>query len=120
MASMIKWLSKVNPSLKGLYPKPDDPFLPDPNLETSDKEARACSSANEAISEGNSPSSCGKRSPYQRYDDEQRAAMAKYADLHGLTAASRHFSVQLGRHVAYTTIQSIQRQYRKKLKTACL
>ena len=45
MASMIKWLLKVNPSLKGLYPKPDDPFLPDPNLESSGKEARACSSA---------------------------------------------------------------------------
>ena len=44
------------------------------------------------------------RLQYQQYDSELRASIARYADLHGLQAASRHFSSKLGHNVPYTTI----------------
>ena len=44
---------------------------------------------------------------------EERAKMARYADVHGLQAAAKHFSAKLGRNIPYTTIQSIRNEYRR-------
>lgn len=59
-----------------------------------------------------------KRGPYIRYSQEQRLEMARYAALHGVTAASRHFSKEYGKNVSYTTIQSLMPQYKAKIKVA--
>ena len=41
---------------------------------------------------------------YRQYGSQLRASMARYSDLYGLQAASRHFSSKLGHKVPYTTI----------------
>ena len=46
---------------------------------------------------------------------EERAKMARYADVHGLQAAAKHFSAKLGRNIPYTTIQSKKKSRRQNL-----
>ena len=118
MSSLLNWLSKANPALCGAYKEPKYPFLSNPNEETTDKNAAACAAASEEIvkivkvGEG----SRKRRGQYKAYDHEQRAKMAKYASQHGLMAASRYFSSGFGHNVPYTSIQSMLKEYRGRLK----
>ena len=120
---MIKWLGTlpVNAHLKGQFPKPSTLGLPDPNQEKNPADAGICFAANNAIddavrADAAQPKSKKKRGPYHRYDADLRARMAKFANMHGLTRASKHFTAELGHEVTYTTIQSIQRQFKMKLQ----
>ena len=106
--SILSWLSKA----KRTYQEPKLPGLRDPNECSSPADAKQCESANEEISTcvREKSKETRKRGPYTRYTPEQRLEMARYAALHGVTAASRHFSKEYGKNVRYTTIQSLMPQ----------
>ena len=119
--SLVKWLGIANPKLKGQFAKPSTPGLPDPNREKNPADAALCSAANDAIDDAmqdvaGTPAKRKKRGLYHRYDAELRCRMAKFSNLHGVVKASRHFSTELGHEVSYTSIQSMQRQFRGKLQ----
>ena len=81
-----------NPKLVDKFEQPKLPGLPDPNNAATPTEGSSCKAANkeiESVFRKSSPSS-SKRGPYARYSPEERLAMAKYASLHALAAASRH------------------------------
>ena len=116
---MYKWLAKANPHLEGRYEKPKLPGLPDPNSETSDCAARSFERANEAVTAElmqGGESARKKRGKYHEYDAESRAKMAKYACDNGVVKAARHFSEALGHPVNKSTIQSIQKKYKRTLQ----
>ena len=59
--SLISWLAKRNPQLRGSWPSPQVPGIPNPNEENTQEEARLCAAANKAIEEtviGDSAESC--------------------------------------------------------------
>ena len=99
------------------FEQPKLPGLSDPNNAATPTEGNSCEAANKEIVSvvRKSSASCSKRGPYARYSPEERFAMAKYASLHGLAAASRHFSEKFGSNVNYTTVQSMVAQYKKNL-----
>ena len=93
--SLLSWLKKGS---KSSLEVPNYPGLPNLNDEVNEEQALACESANKQIQEemwntSTPPASKKKRTTYNKYDRKTRAHMAKYADLHGLTAAARHFSM---------------------------
>ena len=55
---------------------------------------------------------------YGFYSEILRAKIAKYANEHGLSAASRHFSKELDRRVPITTVETFRNTYRKEI-AAC-
>lgn len=112
--SLLSWLSKG----KRTYREPQLPGLPDPNECPAPVDAVQCEAANEQISTSVREKSkeTRKRGPYTRYTPEQRLEMARFAALHGVVAASRHFSKEYGKKVTYTTIQSLVPQYKAKVK----
>ena len=108
MTSLLKWLRKANPTLRGELPTPRTAGLPDPNVEETETDAAACASANAETDASMCETAANKskriRLQYRQYSSEMCASMARYADLHRLQAASRHFSSKLGHKVQYTTI----------------
>jgi hypothetical protein len=124
--SLLQWLKKPSQAdgsnTSRQFSKPRTLGLPDPNKEKTKDDAAICAAANAAIekdlqSTADSKLKRGKRGCYHRYDDKTRANMAKYANEHGLKAASVHFSGLLGHNVSYTTIQSIQKHFKRQLTT---
>ena len=94
MSGLLKWLSTANPRLKGEHPRPTTFGLPDPNEETSNN-AGPCASANAEIDKAWSEiddkrGSRKRRGEYGHYSGEERAKMARYADVHGLQAAEKN------------------------------
>ena len=57
-----------------------------------------------------------KRGSYHQYDGETCVKIARYACEHGQTAAVRHFSKVLEHPITQSTIQSMVKSMRKKLK----
>ena len=46
-----------------------------------------------------------------RYDEATRMRIVEYAQLHGVSAASRHFSSELGAPVSESTIRSMKEKH---------
>ena len=122
MSTLWSWLKKSNPSLGGEYPKPKSPFLPDPNLEKTSADRVTCASANAEIEGSTKSPACSspaetrnRRGSYGFYSEILRAKIAKYANEHGLSAASRHFSKELDRRVPITTVETFRNTYRKEI-----
>ena len=105
MTSLLKWLKKANPPLKGKLPNTKNCRLPDPNAKETETDAAACASANAEFDASMCKTAASKskriRLQYRRYGSEMLARMAKYVDLHGLQAASRHFSYKLGHEIYF-------------------
>ena len=100
-------------------PAAKTPLLPDPNKEKSITDRSVTASANVEIDkslEKDARPSRKRRGSHFSYDAEQRLKIAKFANEHGLTVATQHFSSSLGHVVPITTIQSIRDTYRKKLR----
>ena len=95
----------------GELPIPRTAGLTDPNVKDMETDAMARTSANAEIDASMCETAPNKSKTihlqYQQYDFELRASMVRYADLHGLQAASRHSS-KLGHKVPYTTIPCSQ------------
>ena len=51
-----------------------------------------------------------------RYSASQRAKIGKYASIHGVAAAARHFSRKLQKQIGETTVRSIRNTFRKESK----
>ena len=108
--SLLSWLRKSQSTEAVAFERPKVAGLPDPNAEASAVDRAVCESANReietqlALSKGKKR----KRSLYNHYDAETRVRMAKCACEIGLTAAAQKFLKELGRPVAFTTIQSIR------------
>ena len=124
MSGLLKWLSTANPRLKGEHPRPTTFGLPDPNEETSNN-AGLCASANAEINKTWSEID-DKRGSWKRhgecgcYSGEDRAKMARYADVHGLQAAAKNFSAKVGRNIPYTTILYCSHKALFTQRTSCL
>ena len=56
-----------------------------------------------------------KRGSYHRYAPEVRAKISRYANEHGLKAATKYFAVELGHEVRHSTIQGMQKQFNQEL-----
>ena len=98
------WLNKAK------YPVPP-PGLPDPNQIEDPALAEEQDLINKEITATTPSTRKRKRGNYNYYDDETRCKIAKYASLHGNTAAARHFSTYLGKKISECTV----RNYKKKL-----
>ena len=92
------WLNKAK------YPVPP-PGLPDPN------QIEDPALAEEQVLITTPSTRKRKMGNYNYYDDETRCKIAKYASLHGNTAAARHFSTLLGKKISECNV----RNYKKKL-----
>ena len=57
-----------------------------------------------------------RRGPYGKYSPEERFEIGRHASLHGITAASRHFSLRFKRRVGISTVQSIRKDYVNNLR----
>ena len=58
------------------------------------------------------------KQPYHSYSSQQRADIGRYAAQHGPTAASRHFTKQLGHPVPESTPRKYSDFYRKELESS--
>ena len=58
-----------------------------------------------------------RRGEYRKYDEELRAKIGRYANVHGLTATARHFSKVLDHPVSHTTVSSIKKNFDKTRKS---
>ena len=99
--SLISWLRAGQ---KKSFKESSFPGLPDPNNCVEDGDGHSCEAANSEVhAVGREKSRTRrKRGPYSRYTSKQRLEMARYAASHGLSAAERHFTQLLGKHVSYT------------------
>ena len=65
--------------------------------------------ANKEVSAAKSSrKTCGK---YNKFSDELRADIGRYASYHGVAPASRHFTKKLGDKVGESTVRSIRDSY---------
>lgn len=68
-------------------PKGRTPGLPDPNKEEMESDASACASTNKEIDKetlANNKSIKKWQGSYHHYDNDRRANIGKYADIHDL------------------------------------
>ena len=117
--SLISWLAKANPGIAERK-KPRTPFLPDPSSQPNKQLADAVETANMEIGDAllrQATTPVKRRGQYFHYDEEIRALIGKYANEHGVTATSRHFSDALEHSVSPTTVVSIRKAFWKQLKT---
>ena len=57
-----------------------------------------------------------RRGPYRKYSPEERFDIGRHASLHGITVASRHFSLRFKRTVGISTVQSVRKDYVNNLR----
>ena len=106
------WLKKAK------FPAPP-PGLPDPNQIKDESIAEEQQVINQEIA-ATTParnSRKGKRGNYNNYDDETRCKIAKYALLHGNTAAVRHFSKELDIKIYEASVRNMRKQLTASLKS---
>ena len=113
---MLRWLKTADS--KATIPDPV-PGLPDPKSEVTIEDARLCFIINELVAKSpgftTSPRS-RPRGVYSTYTDTQRADIARYAALHGVAHAARHFTTVLGKKVSETTVRSMKQKLTTSIK----
>ena len=113
-SSLFRWFG----SEKDL-PTPKTPRLPDPNAQENDVDKRSVFAANVAVDDvvlSGAAAPRKRRGAYHVYDGQTRAKIAKSAEEHGLSKASRLLSKELGHSLTTSTVQSIRNEYRRRLK----
>lgn len=93
------------------FEKRDLPGLPDPNDDPTPSDKSACGATNKEIDKVVQSSAATSK----KQALSARLAMARCCTLHGLAAASKHFSEKFGRKVTYITVHSMVEQYKKTL-----
>ncbi len=123
---MYAWLKKGNPAMK--YPAPS-PGLPDPNQQQTPEAAEHCAAANAAIDEATrqlshtpeglskTPTGKRKRGDYHDYDGDDRLKVARYANVHGASAAAKKFSTP-AKKINESTIRGWVKKFRKQLNSS--
>ena len=97
------------------YLRPKD-NLPDPNGSLSlSIPSRNISAINREVYR-DQDSGKKRRGPYRKYSPEERFEFGRHTSLHGITAASRHFSLRFKRTVGISTVQSIRKDYVNNLR----
>ncbi len=114
---MHAWLKKANPGLN--FPLPS-PGLPDPNQQRTPEAAERCAAANASIDKSTQLSQTPgkrKRGDYHDYDGDDRLKVARYANIHGCSAAAKKFSTS-AKKINESTIRGWVKKFRKQLNTS--
>ena len=108
--SILNYFRRQTPQERGV-------FVP-PTVSTtgvSGEEIAACNNEVEAIIRREDKQ---QKKLYHSYSSHQRADIGRYAAQHGPTAASRHFTKQLGHSVPESTARKFRDLYRKELESS--